>query len=86
MFKIKVSTKRQATFPKKLCDSLGIEPGDDILLDRRIESDREVWFLTLAKQHSRPWLGSLNKYAQGKSHEMNVIRKSIASKRTVKDS
>ncbi len=81
MLKIKVSSKRQATFPKQVCESLGIQPGDDLLLDRRIEADREVWFLTPAKDLPRPWLGSLRQYAQGKSHHMDSIRQSIASGR-----
>lgn len=82
MLKIKVSSKRQATFPKQVCDSLGIQPGDDILLDRRIEADREVWFLRPEKEYARPWFGSLREYARGKVHEMDAIRKSIAAKRT----
>ena len=81
MLKIKVSSKRQATFPKQVCESLGIEPGDDLLLDRRVEAGEEVWFLTPARQHQRPWLGSLRQYAAGKENGMDAIRKSIASGR-----
>lgn len=81
MLKIKVSTKRQATFPKAVCESLGVSPGDDLFLDRRLEDEREVWVLTPAKQPSRPWLGSLREYAAGQSHDMDMIRESIANAR-----
>ncbi|MCC5838990.1 MAG: AbrB/MazE/SpoVT family DNA-binding domain-containing protein [Opitutales bacterium] len=81
MLRIKVSAKRQATFPKQVCESLGVEPGDDLLLDRREESDKSVWVLRPAKDVSRPWLGSLRKYAAGKDHGMESIRESIAKAR-----
>lgn len=81
MLKIKVSAKRQATFPKRVCESLGVEAGDDLFLDRRFENDREVWVLTPAKKLSRSWLGSLRNYASGKDHDMDRIRESIARSR-----
>lgn len=84
MLKIRVSSKRQATFPKQVCDSLGIEPGDDIYLDRRVESDEEVWILKPSRETIRPWLGSLRRYAQGKPHDMDSIRASIAEGRQPK--
>ena len=78
MLKIKLSSKRQATFPKQVCQSLGIEPGDEVLLDRRTENDREVWFLRPAREAARPWLGSLRQYAANKAHDMESIRASMA--------
>jgi bifunctional DNA-binding transcriptional regulator/antitoxin component of YhaV-PrlF toxin-antitoxin module len=78
MFRIKMSSKRQATFPKKVCDSLGVQAGDDLLLDRHVENDREVWVLRPAREMSRPWLGSLREYASGKDHDMDRIRESVS--------
>ncbi len=78
MLKIKVSSKRQATFPKRVCESLGVGPGDEVLLDRRLEADGEVWVLKPAKETPRPWLGSLKAYAKGKEHDMSKVRESIA--------
>jgi bifunctional DNA-binding transcriptional regulator/antitoxin component of YhaV-PrlF toxin-antitoxin module len=78
MLKIKVSSKRQATFPKRVCESLGVGPGDEVLLDRRLEADGEVWVLRSAKETRRPWLGCLKAYAKGKEHEMTKVRESIA--------
>lgn len=85
MLKIKLSSKRQATFPKQVCESLGIEPGDEVLLDRRAENDREVWLLRPAKEADRPWLGSLRSYAVDKSHDMDDIRASIDRGRSAGD-
>lgn len=81
MLKIKLSSKRQATFPKQVCETLGLQPGDDLLLDKGTEHDEEVWYLRPAKPHKRPWLGSLRAYAKGKSHDMDAIRDSIATAR-----
>ena len=84
MLKIKVSSKRQATFPKQVCESLGIQPGDEIFLDRRVESDEEVWILKSSKEIIRPWLGSLRQFAHGKSHDMDSIRTSVVEARRLK--
>lgn len=81
MLKIKMSAKRQATFPKQVCDSLGVQPGEDLLLDRRMENDREVWVLKPAKEVARPWLGCLREYASGKEHNLDRIRESVSLSR-----
>lgn len=86
MLKVKVSSKRQVTFPSQVCQSLGIKPGDDLLLDRRVEDGEEIWSLIPARQYSRPWMGSLRKYAVGKKHDMSAIRRSIANRRAAGES
>ena len=79
---IKLSTKRQATFPKSLCDDLGLRPGDEIKLDKVHEKGEIVYRLSVKKDEGRPsWLGSLRAYAKGKSHDMDDIRASIAKGR-----
>ncbi len=75
--KIKVTAKRQATFPKQVCESLGVEPGDELVLDRRVDAGQEVWVLRPAKGQNRPWLGHLKAYGKGKTHDMESIRSSI---------
>ncbi len=81
MLKVRLSSKRQATFPKQVCESLGVRVGDSLLLDRRMESDGEVWVLRRAEEPSRPWLGSLRAYAVNKPHDMESVRASIALRR-----
>ena len=82
MFTVKVTSKRQVTFPKQVCESLGIEVGDEILLDRDVKSNQEVWYLKPARAETRSWLGSLRNYATNKSHGMDAVRDSIARGRT----
>lgn len=81
MFKIKMSTKRQATFPTRVCDALAVQAGDDLFLDRHVQNDREVWVLRPAREVPRPWLGSLREYAVGKDHDMDRIRESVSRSR-----
>ena len=81
MHKVKLSSKRQATFPRGVCDSLGLEPGDEIVLEPRITDGEETWTLRPAKARQRPWLHRLKRYAAGKEHSMEGIRSSIAKGR-----
>ena len=40
MQSIRLTSKRQATFPIKLCQELGVKPGDHLILERKnIEGD-----------------------------------------------
>ncbi|MFP4257559.1 MAG: AbrB/MazE/SpoVT family DNA-binding domain-containing protein [Desulfovermiculus sp.] len=32
---IKLTSKRQATFPVQLCREIGIQPGDELVLERK---------------------------------------------------
>lgn len=77
MYKVKLSLKRQATFPKQVCDALGLSSGGEILLERRIEGNEEIWLLRPAKANNRDWLGCLSAYGHGKSFDMDDIRKSV---------
>lgn len=86
MLKVRVSSKRQVTFPKRVCDALGIRKGDEILLDRHVENGQEVWYLKSDRKETRPWLGSLQAFARNKDNSMDAVRKSIASKRSSKPS
>jgi bifunctional DNA-binding transcriptional regulator/antitoxin component of YhaV-PrlF toxin-antitoxin module len=76
---IKLTSKRQATFPVQLCRELGIQPGDELVLERKELEEGPVWILTSQQQHSQTWFGRLSKYASGKSHDMEDIRTSIGS-------
>ena len=84
MLKVKLSTKRQATFPRGVCESLGLEPGDEIVLEPKITNGEETWELRPVKARQRPWLHRLNRYATGKAHSMERIRASIAKGRQPK--
>lgn len=74
---IKLTSKRQATFPARLCRELGVKPGDELILERKkIEGD-VAWVLKPKKSIKSKWFAGLNKYAQKKEHDMESIRASI---------
>ena len=77
MTTIKMTSKRQATFPNELCDSMGIGPGDELVVEHKLIKGELVWILK-PRENKLEWLGGLKKYAQNKFHEMDDIRRSIA--------
>lgn len=79
---IKLTSKRQATLPSQVCEKLGLKPGDDIDLIPKIVDGEQVWVLQKHAAPSRPWLGSLRKFAvNATDHSMEAIRESIAKGR-----
>lgn len=75
MASVTLTAKRQATFPKDVCDELGVQPGDQLDLERRILDGRPVWVL---KPH-RPdwsWIGAAAP-SKDVSHDLDAIRESI---------
>ena len=77
MTTIKMTSKRQATFPTELCEDMGISPGDELVVEHKLINGELVWVLK-PRGDKLEWMGALKKYAQNKSHEMDDIRKSIA--------
>jgi bifunctional DNA-binding transcriptional regulator/antitoxin component of YhaV-PrlF toxin-antitoxin module len=75
MASLKVTTKRQATLPVALCDELGVEPGDHIVAERRVIDGETVWVLHGSKP-DWSWFGAAKKYARGKSHRWEDVRRS----------
>ncbi len=79
MTTLTLTSKRQATFPKETCDSLGLKPGDVIELEARDEGGAKVWVLRPQATRTREWLGCLGSRAKKvTSHSMEAIRESIA--------
>ena len=82
MATLTITSKRQATFPKETCDSLGLKPGDVIELEARNEGGTKVWVLRPQPARTREWLGCLGSRARKvTSHSMAAIRGSIAAGR-----
>ncbi len=73
---IKITSKRQATLPKALCDELGVEAGSELRVEKELLNGDMIWVLRPNSSRSK-WFGSLRKYAKGKSHNMRDIRSSI---------
>ncbi len=80
---IRLTSKRQATFPKELCEALELKPGDALELSPRIEGGERVWILRRKDRPDRPWLGRLKHYAESvDDHSMSAIRESIEKGRS----
>ena len=74
---IKLTSKRQVTFPVQLCKELGVKAGEELILERRkIEGDA-AWIIKPKKHVDTKWFGELKKYAHDKDHKMESIRASI---------
>lgn len=64
MASIKLTSKRQATFPAEVCRQLGVCPGDTLELTAIRHGAETVWILKPAKQRRPSWLGRLHHYVK----------------------
>jgi bifunctional DNA-binding transcriptional regulator/antitoxin component of YhaV-PrlF toxin-antitoxin module len=77
MTTIKLTAKRQATFPQSLCKELNLEPGDAIGVQKRIVGGKAVWCLERISEPDLSWMGRFRKKARGKVHDMESIERSV---------
>jgi len=77
MQSIRLTSKRQATFPVQLCQELGIKPGDDLILERKNIKGDIAWTLKPKKSVESKWFAVLKKYAKNKDHNLESIRITI---------
>jgi len=63
MAAIKLTAKRQATFPVEVCNELGVTSGDTLELLPLRHNNQKVWVLKPAVKSKSAWIGSLSKYA-----------------------
>jgi bifunctional DNA-binding transcriptional regulator/antitoxin component of YhaV-PrlF toxin-antitoxin module len=78
---IRLTAKRQATLPKRLCEEMKLRPGDALVVDERVLGGKRVWLLSPADRIETPWFGRLKQYGRGKQHDLRSIRKSIEKAR-----
>lgn len=87
MTTVKITSKRQATLPKALCDEMRVQPGDSLIVERRRIENEDAWVIRPAPGSGEGglnrfgWVGSLKRYAVGKSHDMASVRRSIEESR-----
>jgi bifunctional DNA-binding transcriptional regulator/antitoxin component of YhaV-PrlF toxin-antitoxin module len=82
MTTLTLTSKRQATFPKETCESLGLKPGDVIELEPRNEEGTRIWVLRPQPNRTRKWVGCLRSRAKKVTdHSLAAIRESIATGR-----
>ncbi len=81
MATIKLTSKRQATFPRAVCDEMHLNPGDKLELAPKVVDGERVWVLRPQPATEARWFGCLRRYARGKPHRMSAIRKSVTRAR-----
>lgn len=74
-----LTSKRQATLPRELCEELDVHPGDRLEIERAVLDGQPVWVLK-PRRIDWSWVGSV-KVKPGTSHDMEDIRNSIAKGR-----
>jgi len=70
-----ITSKRQATLPRELCEELGVHAGDRLNVERTIIDGHPVWVLR-PRHLDWSWIGAA-KVPKSTSHDMNDIRASI---------
>jgi len=81
MSAITLTSKRQATFPVRVCNDLNLRPGDVIELEAVQLAGERVWVLRPQKPPQRPWLGCLARKTAVTNHSLDAVRASIAAGR-----
>ena len=76
MVTIKLTSKRQATFPKQLCEDLDLNPGDEIEIEQVRRNNQKVWVIK-KKAPDLSWVGCFKGYANKKDNSWESIQKSI---------
>ena len=70
-----ITSKRQATLPRDLCDELHLSAGDQVDVERAMVDGQAVWVLR-PRHLDWSWIGSVQPTAQV-SHDLADIRASI---------
>ena len=83
MTTIRLTAKRQATLPKRLCEEMRLKPGDSLIVDTRIVDGERVWVIKPAAEVETPWFGKLRSYGKAKRHDMKSIRESVERARSL---
>ena len=78
MSRIKLTAKRQATFPLLLCQEMGVEAGDYVLAEPAELDGERVWVLKPVSRRWE-WLRGAKAYAEAKDHDPQAIDRSIAA-------
>lgn len=61
---IKLTSKRQATFPAEVCRKMGVGPGDSLILEPIERGAETLWLLKPAKGRRPSWFGRLKGHAR----------------------
>ena len=80
---VKITSKRQATFPLEVCEEMGVKAGDELELIPLLKDGERHLALRKHQGANREWIGSLKDYAKNvPDHSLEAIRESIARGRS----
>lgn len=83
MATLKLTSKRQATFPAATCEELGVGPGDQLELAKMRVRGEDVWVLRKQQSLATPWLAITRPWIKRKDHDWETIKAEIESARLV---
>ncbi len=77
--RIRMTTKRQATFPRRLCEEMRLEPGNALQVEPATLDGRRVWVLSAPPEPpDMSWVGSLRRHAgSSRALSMEAVRAKI---------
>ncbi len=78
---IRLTTKRQATLPRELCEELRVRAGDSLVVEARVVGSERVWLLKPAPAAEPRWFARLRRYGRGKRHDLDAVRRSVEKAR-----
>jgi hypothetical protein len=76
MSAVTLTSKRQATFHKEVCEELGLKPGDQFELERIVINGHAAWVLKVQRP-DWSWIGAAAPRDASISHDLADIRASI---------
>lgn len=79
--RIRLTTKRQATLPRQLCEEMELRAGDSLVVSTTMVGGERVWLLKPASRSETPWFARLRRYAHGKRHALAAVRTSVEKAR-----
>lgn len=80
---LKLTSRRQATFPAGVSDALGIRPGDTMELEPKEVGGQTLWVLKPLANPDLSWIGCLKTKSRPTSqHSMEAVRASILTGRS----
>ena len=78
MRRLTITTKRQATLPRQVCEELGVAPGDQVELERRTVNGELLWVLR-GRKPDWSWFAAARRYGARKRHQWSAVEESIES-------
>jgi bifunctional DNA-binding transcriptional regulator/antitoxin component of YhaV-PrlF toxin-antitoxin module len=74
---VKITSKRQATLPRQLCDEMRLSPGDSIEVEPIVHNGERMWVMRPIHDPDLSFFGCLRGHAKKTPVDMDRIRDDI---------